>query len=71
MLFNDGCTNGDAAASIHLNWLSNLMALKKDTFSNIKKKISREVFIFSSRRGAYPFAAMASVRELPSWQLFS
>ena len=37
MLFNDGCTNGDAAASIHLNWLSNLMALEKDTFSNIKK----------------------------------
>ena len=63
MLFNDGCTNGDAAASIHLNWLSNLMALKKDTFSNIKK-ISREVFIFSSRRGAYLFEAMASVKEL-------
>ena len=40
MLFNDGCINGDAAASIHLNWLSNLMALKKDTFSNIKKKFA-------------------------------
>ena len=52
MLFNDGCTNGDAAASIHLNWLSNLMALKKDTFSNIlKKKLQGGVHLQVQKRG--------------------
>ena len=68
-LFNERYINVDVAASINLNWLSNLMALSNYTSSNrtIKKICSREVSIFSSRTGAAPFLAKASVKELPSW----